>query len=76
MTARRPSPSHEAALFHDAGAVEDHVAAAAAIAASAADREALIATALDVATVAKRLGVTTRRVRDGSALTGPSMASR
>ena len=61
MTSRLPP--EEEALFRAAGAVEDHAAAAAAIAASKADREALIAAAFDVATASKRLGVTTARIR-------------
>jgi len=64
MTAKRFLPPNEAALFNAAGAVEDHGAAAAAIARSTAEREVLIAGSLDAATVARRLGVTTRRVRE------------
>lgn len=53
----------EASLFAAAGAVEDHAAAAAVVAASRADRDELISSALDVPTVATRLGVPTARIR-------------
>lgn len=58
----RLSPT-EARLFAAAGAVEDPAAAAAVFAATKADNDAIIASAFDVPTAAKRLGKTPARIR-------------